>query len=61
MARLRLLLHHVAQYHDRLALELPHHLPEVVDGVWQGSLRRDVGIAVFLAQREGEKKIKVYV
>ena len=55
VARLRPLLHHVAQHHDRPALELPHHLPEVVDGVWQGGLRGDVGIAAFVALRKGEK------
>ena len=61
VARLRPLLHHVAQHHDRPALELPNHLPEVVDGVWPGGLRGDVGITAFVALREGEKKVKVYV
>ena len=56
VARLHSFLHHVAQHHDGPALELPHHPPEVVDGVWQGGLRGDVGIATFVALREGETK-----
>ena len=60
VARLQPLLHHVAQHHDRLALELPHHPPEVVDGVRQGGLRGDVGIAAFVALREGEIKQSSY-
>ena len=48
------LLVQVAQHHHHLALELPHHPPEVSHRVLQGTLRGYVGIAPLVAlQGEG--------